>query len=233
MTNKEKSMSNKMNFPGADKLMSRFFRRADGVVWDLMTGKIGVQTEDGIAALAGTGTDDDPYRVDVNLMDDFSAPLPAFAQSTPKDGVQVGDIIVRGAKDNIAWVIEKKDNGSFRLLKPNGESAAWTPPKIQMMGFDGGVMVLRSLVSMLPGGTQGLGNMQSMLLPMMMLSGDDGEGLDFEKLMPMMLMSQMNGGDAGGAGMMQTMMMMSMLKGGNTPLLGGGSKNGKDPFFRG
>lgn len=33
-------MSN-FNFPGADKIMSRMFRRADGVVWDLMTGKIG------------------------------------------------------------------------------------------------------------------------------------------------------------------------------------------------
>ncbi len=223
-------MNAKMNFPGADKLMSRFFRRAEGVVWDLMTGKIGVQTDEGIAALAGAGTDDDPYRVNVNMFDDFSAPLPAFAQSTPKDGVQVGDIIIRGAKDNIAWVIEKKDNGSFRLLKPNGESASWTPPNVTMMGFDGGVMVLRSLVSMLPGGDKGLGSMQNMLLPMMMLGGEDG--MDFEKIMPMMLMSQMNGGADGGNNMMQTMMLMSMLKGGGsgTPLLGG--KGGKS-FFQG
>ena len=51
--------------------------------------------------------------------------VPAFAQSTPKNGVQVGDIIYRGPKADPAWVVEKVDkpNGdiSFKLLKANGE----------------------------------------------------------------------------------------------------------------
>ncbi len=223
---KETNMSNGINFPGADKLMSRFFRKADGVVWDLMTGKIGVITDEGIATLDGTGED---ATVNINLMDEFGMPLPAFAQSTPKGDVQIGDIIVRSDKNarNIAWVVNKTEDGDkikFRLIKPNGEFANWNPPKVSLMGMDGGIMVLRSLMTMLPNGDKGLGQMQSMLLPMMMMSGGDLGG-DLEKMMPLMLMSQMNGagGDAGGMGnMMQTMMLMKMM----------GGSNGGSPFNR-
>jgi len=226
-----------MNFPGADKLLSRMFRRADGVVWDLMTGKIGVQTDEGIATLEGTGED---ATISLNLLDDFGMALPAFAQATPKNGVQVGDIIYRGARNNIAWVVEKKEDGDkvkFKLLKPNGETASWTPPKVQLMGFESGVMVLRSLVSMLPGGQGDLGAMQNMLMPMMLMGGLDGEATD--KMMPFLLMQMMNGQgqNAGGMGnMMQTMMLMSMMKGGGSPfdaLTGGKKTGGSSPFSRG
>jgi len=226
-----------MNFPGADKLLSRMFRRADGVVWDLMTGKIGVQTDEGIATLEGTGED---ATISLNLLDDFGMALPAFAQATPKNGVQVGDIIYRGARNNIAWVDEKKEDGDkvkFKLLKPNGETASWTPPKVQLMGFESGVMVLRSLVSMLPGGQGDLGAMQNMLMPMMLMGGLDGEATD--KMMPFLLMQMMNGQgqNAGGMGnMMQTMMLMSMMKGGGSPfdaLTGGKKTGGSSPFSRG
>lgn len=201
----------KMNFPGADKFMSRIFRKADGVVWDLMSGKIGVATDDGIVTLEGEGDD---ARVSVNMLDEFGVALPAFAQSTPVADVKVGDIIYSG-KERISWVIENKTGGKFRVMKSNGESTTWTAPKVSMLGFESGVMVLRSLMTMLPNGDKGLGQMQNMLLPMMMMGGDmGGEGL--EKMMPMLLMSQMNGGDAGGGGMggmMQTMMMMKMMGG--------------------
>ena len=225
-----------MNFPGADKIMSRMFRRADGVVWDLMTGKIGVQTDEGIATLEGTG---DAAQVNLNLMDEFGMALPAFAQATPKNGVQVGDIIYRGARNNIAWVIEKteveKDGVTtykFKLMKPNGETTSWNPPKVSLMGFESGVMVLRSLVSMLPGGQGDLGQMQSMLMPMMLMGGMDGGSDVMDKMMPLLLM-QMTSGQAqnGGMGnMMQMMMLMSMLKGGNTPFDGAFGK--KSPFNR-
>ena len=208
---------NFMNFPGADKIMSRMFRRADGVVWDLMTGKIGVLTDEGIATLEGTGED---AQVNLNLMDEFGMALPAFAQATPKNGVQVGDIIYRGTRNNIAWVIDKKEDGDkvkFKLMKPNGETASWNPPKVSLMGFESGVMVLRSLVSMLPGGQGDLGQMQGMLMPMMLMGGFEGDTM--EKMMPLMLMQMTNGqANNGGMGnMMQTMMLMSMLKGGKSP----------------
>lgn len=227
-----------MNFPGADKIMSRMFRRADGVVWDLMTGKIGVQTDEGIATLEGTGED---AQVNLNLMDEFGMALPAFAQATPKNGVQVGDIIYRGARNNIAWVISKTEaekdgviTYKFKLMKPNGETTSWNPPKVSLMGFESGVMVLRSLMTMLPGGQGDLSQMQGMLMPLMMMGGLEGDAMD--KMMPLMLMQMMNGqGQGGGMGnMMQTMMLMSMLKGdkGGSPFdsILGGSKGKSGPF---
>ncbi|HLP28730.1 MAG TPA: hypothetical protein VK147_08820, partial [Candidatus Didemnitutus sp.] len=67
-----------------NKLMNRFFCRAEGVVWDLMTGKIGVKTKDGIATLEGTGDD---AIVNINMFDQFGFEVPAFAQNTPTAGI--------------------------------------------------------------------------------------------------------------------------------------------------
>lgn len=220
---------NALSIGNSSRFMDKMFRKADGVVWDLMSGKIGVMTEDGIATLDGEGED---ARVSINIMDEFGIALPAFAQSTPVAGVKVGDIIYRG-KTNIAWITAVNvDKGTFRVMKPNGESSAFNPPKVSMLGFESGVMVLRSLITMLPGGDKGLGQMQNTLLPMMMMSGGNmGGGL--EKMMPLMLMSQMNsGGDPsqsnGMGNMMQTMMMMSMLKGGDSNDMFSGMFGGDD-----
>jgi len=215
-----------MMFGNMEKMMGRMFRRADGVVWDMMTGKVGIQTDDGIATLEGEGDD---AQVCSNMFDEFGVALPAFAQSTPVADVKVGDIIFRGARGNIAWVIEKNvDKGTFKLMKPSGETAGWTPPKVSMLGFESGVMVLRSLMSMLPGGQSGLANMQSMMMPLLFASGGD---IDFDKMMPMMLMSMMGnqgGNAAAGANpmmqMMMPMMMINMMK-------GDGSKNPMDDIF--
>jgi hypothetical protein len=215
-TGKEEDMFNSsMKSPSMDKFINRLFRRADGVVWDLMSGKIGVQTTDGIATLEGEGAD---ARVSINVIDEFGLPLPAFAQSTPVDAVKVGDIIYSG-KERISWVIEKTEKG-FKVMKPSGETVSWQPPKVSMLGLDSGVMVLRSLVNMLPNGNQGLGQMQNLLLPMLMMGGGDiGEG-QLEKLLPLVLMSQTSGGDQGGMNqMLQTMMMMNLMGGGK--LFGG------------
>ena len=208
--------------------MNRMFRQVDGVVWDLMSGNIGVQTDEGIVTFGKDA--DGNAEINLNLFDQFGMAVPAFAQNTPKVNVVEGDLLV-GAKDILGWVVEKKDN-SFVLLKPNGNRGTWSPPKVNLMGaVDGGVMVLRSLMSMLPGGAGGLGQMQNMLLPMLMMGGDD---MDMSKIMPLMLFSQLGnpavtGGDpaaapAGGANgmgqMMQTMMMMQMMggKGGANPV---------------
>jgi hypothetical protein len=228
-----------MNFPGANKFMDRMFRKADGVVWDLMSGKIGIRTQNGIATLGDDG------RINNNLLDEFGVALPAFAQSTPVDQIQIGDIIYTGTRDQVRFVIGEVEPAAvaksrtkatgltppavkkFRTMDLNGTESTWTPPKTTILGLDSGVMVLRSLMTMLPNGDKGLGQMQNMLMPLMMMGG--GElGTDVEQMLPFMLMSQVNGGDAGGMGqMMQTMMMMKML--------GGGKTNGSDKgpgFFR-
>jgi len=250
-------------FPGSDKLMNRLFRRADGVVWDLMTGRVGVQSKEGISTLTGEGDD---AEVSINMFDQFGMEVPAFAQSTPVEAVNIGDLIFFGSTEKPGWVVDKKygvkptgsttatkrktaasagvatteedkKNVQFTLMKVDGQRTTWKPPKVQLLGMGGdGVMVIRSLLTMLPGGQNALGGMQNNLVMMMQMSAmsGDGGGIDMESLMPIMLMSAMGNGDggAGGNNMMQIMMLMSMMKGGNG--LFGSKKTGSSnsPFNR-
>lgn len=228
------------NMPGANKFMDRLFRKADGVVWDLMSGNVGIKTVDGIATLTGEGDD---AQININLLDQFGMELPAFAQSTPIDAVKAGDIIFFGASDRPGWVIEKKTSAtnqpSFVLMKVDGTRSTWKPPKVTMLGMESGVMVLRSLMTMLPGGQAGLTGLQGSLMPLMMMGqmGGGDSGMDIEKLLPIMLMGQMQAPAVAAADgsvvaapnpmaqMLPMMMMMGMMKGGN-----GGSSGGKGPF---
>ena len=201
--------------------MNRMFRQVNDVVWDMMSGKMGVSTKEGIMTLDDSDTENP--CVSLNMFDAFGMGVPAFAQNTPIDQVKAGDLLV-GSKEIIGWVVTVNDGGkSFQMLKPSGTISKWVPPKVQMLGFDSGVMVVRSLLNLLPTGTGGLSQMQNML-QMMMFMGD-GE-VNFEKIMPMMLMSQMTapagGADAANpmAQMMPMMMFMNMMKGdgGSNPM---------------
>ena len=213
-------LSNLLSGTGGNKLLDRFFRRAENVVWDMMSGRIGYKTRDGeIISLDGNETDG--FVPSINPFGEMSIELPAFAQSTPLEAVKISDMIMQG--DKVGWVIEVKGK-SLRLMRPNGDMNSFTPPKTQILDFGSGVMVVRSLVNMLPGGTSGLGGLQAMIGPMLMMGDGD---MDMEKMLPMMLMMQgaaptaadgtpnplaaMMGG-AGGNNMMQTMMMMQMMK---------------------
>lgn len=227
--------------PGANKFMDRLFRKADGVVWDLMSGRVGIATKDGIATLSGEGDD---AQIEINLIDQFGMSIPAFAQSTPIDAVKAGDIIFFGATDKPGWVIEKKpatDAGKqprFVLMKVDGTRSTWTPPKVSMLGMESGVMVLRSLLSMLPGGNAGLTGLQGSLMPLLMMGQMGGDsGMDMDKLLPIMLMGQMQAAPVASADgtavaapnpmaqMLPMMMMMGMMK---------GDKGGRGgPFSRG
>lgn len=216
------SFSN-LALPGADKFVNRLFRRVDGVVWDLMSGKTGIQTKEGIAVLNGEG---DAAQVEINVFDQFGVGLPAFAMSTPITSVSVGDIIYFGAKENPGWVVEKKvteAGPTFQLMKMDGTRTSWKPPKVSILGMESGVMVLRPLTALL-GGSSGLSSVQGILLPMLMM--DEGNNLNLEKMLPMLLMMQMGSagtGDGtpnpfaalgGGGGMnniLSMMMFMSMF----------------------
>jgi hypothetical protein len=203
------------------KMMSRFFRPVDNVVWDLMTGKVGIQTPGGIASL-----DEDGTGVDINMFEDFGVAMPAFAQNTPVEDIKPGDLIYNDRRV-VGWVIDTPNTKrkSFKVIKPDGMEGAWKPPKIKSFGLDlSGAMVLRSLMNTLPEG--GLGNLQGMLMPMMMMGGEMG---DLGDMLPMLLMSQtgMGGMDpSAGGNMLQTMMMMKMMNGGF-----GSSNKSKKNFF--
>jgi hypothetical protein len=231
-------MFNMSNSDIGNKMMNRFFRKVDGVVWDLMTGRIGIKTKDGITTIEGDGDD---AQVVINMLDQFGMELPAFAQSTPVSAVTVGDLIY-GAKEVLGWVV-KKNEKSLVLMKPDGTRSTWSPPKVQMLGLDSGVMVLRSLINMLPGGQGGLGQMQNMLMPLMMMGGGEDIGLDLDSMMPLMLMSQMGvpqvAADGstpaaaypfGGGNMMQTMLLMQMMKKLNNGGNGGNNQGGRSGF---
>lgn len=209
-------MDNMSNMFGK-AFMNRMFRQVNDVVWDMITGKMGVNTKEGIMSL--DDTDPDNPCVSLNMFESFGMGVPAFAQNTPIDQVKAGDLLV-GSKEIIGWVISVNEGGkSFQMLKPSGTISKWVPPKVQMLGFDSGVMVVRSLLNLIPTGTGGLNQMQQMM-QMMMFMGD-GE-VNFDKIMPMMLMSQMStapGTDASAnlmTQMMPMMMMANMMKGGGT-----------------
>ena len=200
----------------SQKMMDRFFKKVDNAVWDLTSGRIGIATKDGITTIEGEGDD---AQVVVNMMDQFGMAIPAFAQNTPVADVKLGDLVYGSTISG--WVV-KQNPKSFELLKADGTRTTWQAPKVQMMGLEGvnGVMVLRSLGNMLPGGNAGLQGIQGMLMPMIMMGGDN---MDLESMMPMLLMSQMGNTavDAEGnpnpvAGMnmggMMPMMMMNMMK---------------------
>lgn len=239
-----------------DNLMKRMFRRVDNVCWDMSTGGIGVKVPDGIATIALDKENPDDTQININMMEQFSMPIPAYATSVKRDDINVGDIIVstKGDADASAkilgWVIKKNDK-SFRLLKVDGMSSNWVPPAVTMMGFDSGILVLRSLVTMMGGEGNGFAQVQGNLMQMMMMSsmfGEEGEdtGDMMDNLMPMFLMSSMGlnpmtgSADAaaanpmGGMSNIMQMMMMSKMfgKGGKSPKIPGLDRDTSSKHFR-
>jgi hypothetical protein len=205
--------------------MDRMFRQVDGVVWDLMTGRIGFKRDGKIITLDLGELNEDKTeapdaQVTENYFDDFGMAIPAFAQSIPPETITLGDIIYSGS-NIMGWVV-KKNAKSYKLMKPDGTRSDWTPPKAQILGFDSGIMVLRSLMNMLPNGAEGLGTMQGMLMPMMAMGMMDGDSDGLKSFLPLILMSQTGAtGPAGSsmANMLPMMMMMNMMKGGDKSLI--------------
>lgn len=202
------------------KQIDRMFKRVDGVVWDLMTGRVGVKKGESVL-LRGelVFTDDTNTEADFDIteqiFEQFSMPIPAFAQNTSRTDVKIGDMIVLG-NGSYGWV-KKINPKSYTIMTTNGTTTTWTPPKIEALGFSSndGIMVVRSLMQM-GGSTDGNGNLQSMqtnLMPMLMMMGDNDEAMN--SMIPMMLMMQSQGAGSSFANMMPMMMMMNMTGGKN------------------
>jgi hypothetical protein len=204
-------------FNAQSKFMDRLFRKVDGLVWDVTTGKLGVDSPDGVytletvAAVPASGDQaavPASYGISVNPFDGFGLPIPAFASNTSFEQINEGDLIV-GAKGILGWVIAKKVS-SLVLLDKEGMNKQYTPPKVAIIGQDG-CLVVKSLTGLLGDGATGL---QSSLLPLLMMG--EGSNLDLEKMIPLMLFTQQGQGSAGTnslAQMMPMMLMMSALKG--------------------
>ncbi len=198
------------------------------MVWDLTTGKLGIQNSDGIHTLEITpGTPAIPangdfpavaataesYSTSVNPFDGFGMAIPAYATQVPLDKIAVGDLVC-GEKDILGWVTGKTPAG-LKLLDTKGMNKNFTPPKVAIMGGTG-VLVVQSLGG-LTGGAEGLGALQGSLLPLLMMSGEGGSS-KLDKILPLMLLTQSTGG-AGALGAMSPMLMMLMMsddKGGSS-----------------
>lgn len=227
-------MSNLQN-----KFLARMFRRIEGVVWDLTSNKMGLQTDQGIVTLEVTQTPNAEslasahpvFNISVNPFDSFGFAMPAFAQNTPLNQIEIGDLII-GDRGVLGWVVEKFER-SLRLLDQNGMTKNYTPPKIQVLNQDG-AMVVKSLTGLF--GEQGAQGFSGALLPLL-LAGDAFGGVgNLDELLPIMLMTQMTQGSNNPnalAGALPTILMMKSLKGGNgrmsdlmLPMLLSGGLNG-------
>lgn len=221
-------MSQLNNLFNPNRMMDRMLRKVENVAWDLMTGRVAVATKDGLVGLEmtevadGAGNKETTFQTVENPFTDMSMPIPAFAQQTALDAVKQGDLIVKG---NITGWVTKINKASVKIIKPDGTHTEFTPPKTAILDFGSGLMVVRSLFNMMPGGQAGMGNLQGMMMPMMMgmLDGDTGDNM-----IPMMLMmsgalsTSGNPADAATAAanpmgnmqqMMPIMMMAGMMKG--------------------
>ena len=222
-----------MGFGNMESMISNMFRKVENIVWDMTTNSIGMIQEDGIYTIAINEDDLECSAISINPFDQMSMRLPAFAMSTPVAAIEAGDMIINKAGGLRGWVLQRKANGTFRIMTVNGSISTWNPPKIQMLGFDSGVMVVRSLMK-LAGGSQNVNQMQQMM-QMMMMSGMMDDESDMDSIMPMMLMGMMGGNNPfammtgqqpaadgenaqqanpmmGGMNMMSMMPMMMMMK---------------------
>lgn len=217
-----------------ESMMSNMFRKVENIVWDMTTNSIGIIQDDGIYTISINHDDLECSAISINPFDQMSMRLPAYAMSTPVAAIEAGDMIINNKGGLRGWVLQRKANNTFRIMTVNGNISTWNPPQIQMLGFDSGVMVVRSLMKM-AGGTQGVNQMQQMM-QMMVMSGMMDDESDMDSMMPMMLMSVMGGANPmggmfgqattgedgavqqaanpmmGGMNMMQMMPMMMMMK---------------------
>jgi hypothetical protein len=203
-------MQNLFNRQGLNKLI----RKVDTLVWDLTSGKLGIQLLDGIATLETTGEGTaQTFNVSVNPFDSFSQRIPAYAVNTPNADIELGDIIV-GANDILGWVV-KKNAASLEILKKDGQITRYSPVKTQIFGTNG-YMVVKNLFNLV--GSEGATGLQGMLMPLMLMG--DGAGSDIESILPFLLLQGQSTQPGGTAFNLQAMLPMLLLGKGN----GGGSK---------
>lgn len=224
-------------------MMNRTMKKVDGVVWDLMTGIVGIKTKDSIRTLDILDTTTDAegvvtnsYGVKEDLLAMFAYTIPAFAIAKPIELVQPGELIVFKDNNTFGWVTRNL-GATVDVIKGDGTSTNYRPNKVNMVGAGGAntVLVVTSLMGMFPQGqeTAGLGNLQGMLLPMLMLGNEGGDDGALDKMLPLLLMSTINQGAAGvqgqAAGGMNPMMLMMLMnkdKGGS-----GGGLGDIDPMM--
>lgn len=191
---KENTMANL-----SGNMMDRFMIKVDNVVIDMTTGKMGIKNGGSIFSADLSG--ELPELME-NIFGEMSMEFPAFAQATPLENIQKGDIVVDGNKKAKGWVLEPSKDGKYKIISTTGNVSTYTPATNNFMGGKT-VMVVKDMLS-----SGMFGSIQSNLMPMLMMSG--GADKDMEKMFQMMLLSN-SGMFGGGDGNMQNMMQMMMF----------------------
>lgn len=192
----------------SNKFVRRMFRKIDGLVWDITTGKVGLRTEHGIHSVDLSGDQPIPQ---VNPFEIGVIELPAFATQVPRNAIQKGDLIV-GDRDIIGWVVDETLPVALKVMDHNGNTKTYTAPNVTigLGGTPGGVLVVQNLFN-LAGGADQAGGLVANMLPFLLM----GDGADkLEGILPFLLMQQTLPGAAGaaGAGAINPMMLMMMMK---------------------
>jgi hypothetical protein len=208
----------------SSKFLKRLFRKINGVVWDVVSGGVGLQTENGIFTVSFSDTG--AASLNCNPLDDFGLAIPAFATQVAIADVEQGDIVV-GDQGIIGWVTDKTD-AAVKVIDHSGYSKTYSPPKVSVFGgVPGGILVVRNLMS-LTGGAAGASNFASSLMPLLMLGGGDDK---LEKLLPLLLMTSQAAPAVAGApaaNPMANMLPLLLMSGG---LGGEGKKGDLDPMM--
>ena len=170
-------------------LKAKFFRQPKNVVIDGMTGKLGIQTDNGVYTLQDGKL--------TTSMFNMSLAIPAFAMRKPFSAIKAGDILVGEESDSLGFVILKGED-KVQVLDTDGKLTQQTEINTGM--GSSGVFVVESFSMGSEGG------MNPGLMMALAMGGDDK---DMKGILPFMLMQGGMGGE--GNQMAQTMMMMSMF----------------------
>lgn len=197
-----------MNFK--NKFMDRMFKEVENVVIDMTTNSIGIKRDGSVYTICKD--EEGEYGLSENILEEMSANIPAFAQSTPLDKVKEKDLILNASGDVVGWVIKKMPK-SLKVLKTTGHVTNIVPAKANLFGQGQNVMVVSSMMGdnlqgslpMLMAMSDDESSMKEMI-PFLMMS-NSGQAMD-----PMMMAMMMSKG-SGDNDMMKTMMMMQMMQG--------------------
>lgn len=182
--------------------MSAMIQPIENVSYDLQTGSTGIKTGTGIVTFDGEGLSKNP-------LDFFGMDIPAFAMLTPVSQVKAGDILV-SEKKAYGFIQEVTESGSLRTLNVQGHSSRFLPTKVNMMGIEKGVTIVKSFGNLF-GQSEGGQMDMSTLMMMSVMTGDKG---NFEDMLPMLMLS---GGLGGGAAGAMNPLMLMMLMGDKNP----------------
>lgn len=199
--------------------MGSVIQPIENVSYDLQTGLTGIKTKTGIVTLSDGDITGSP-ELSKNPMDFFGMDIPAFAMLTPVNDVKAGDIIVSEGKA-YGFIIEVTETGSLKTMNVQGHVSRFVPTKVNMLGIQKGVTIVKSFTNLFGGSTDGKGamDMSSMLMMSMMMGGKDSNGSNkMEDMLPiLMLTGSLGGSSSGGIGGMNPLMLMMMMMGDKSP----------------